>query len=124
MLKKVLLIALGAALALGIAVFAAFQLSPWPSVLLIRYAFNKGAAETAPSQAALVPKGVTALVDLSYAPAERDAKLDVFAPPAAKAPLPAVVWVPGGGVAAGPPGGLPRLPQPPAGHWPPTLPVR
>jgi acetyl esterase/lipase len=116
MLKKVLLIALGAVLALGIAVFAAFQLSPWPSVLLIRYAFNKGAAETAPSQAALVPKGVNALLDLSYAPAERDARLDVFAPAAAKAPLPAVVWVHGGGFVAGTRGDLTNYAKILAGH--------
>jgi len=36
-----------------------FQLSPWPSVLLIRHAFDQGAAETAAVIAPLVPRGVS-----------------------------------------------------------------
>ena len=30
---------------LGVGTWAAFQLSPWPSVLLIRWVFDRGAAE-------------------------------------------------------------------------------
>jgi acetyl esterase/lipase len=48
-----------------------------------------------------VPEGIAAERGLSYAPADRDALFDVFAPANAQAPLPAVVWVHGGGFVAG-----------------------
>ena len=101
MLKKLVLGVVGAFVVVGIGVYAAFQLSPWPSVLLIRYAFGQGGADSAAALATLVPKGIAAQRGLSYAPGDRDALFDVFAPANAPAPLPAVVWVHGGGFVAG-----------------------
>ncbi len=101
MLKKLFLVVVGAFVVIGAGIYAAFQLSAWPSVLLIRYSFDKGGAEAAASIAPLVPKGVSAQRDLSYAPGDRDALFDVFAPADAQAPLVAVVWVHGGGFVAG-----------------------
>jgi acetyl esterase/lipase len=101
MLRKLLLVAAGAIALIAAGVYAAFQLSPWPSVLLIRHSFDNGAKEAIASVAPHVPKGVFAQHDLSYAPADRDALLDVFAPANVSAPLPAVVWVHGGGFVAG-----------------------
>ncbi len=101
MLKKLFLVVVGAFVVIGAGIYAAFQLSAWPSVLLIRYSFDKGGAEAAASIAPLVPKGVSAQRDLSYAPGDRDALFDVFAPADAQAPLAAVVWVHGGGFVAG-----------------------
>jgi acetyl esterase/lipase len=101
MLRKLLLVVIGALVITGAGVYAAFQLSPWPSVLLIRYSFDKGAADAAASIAPLVPDGISAQRGLSYAPGDRDALFDVFAPADAQAPLPAVVWVHGGGFVSG-----------------------
>ena len=47
--------------ALGLLVLAtwlAFRLSPWPSVLLIRHAFDQGAAEASGKLARHVPPGL------------------------------------------------------------------
>lgn len=101
MLRTLVFVVTGGAVIIGAGVYAAFQLSPWPSVLLIRYAFANGGAEAAASIASLVPKDISAQRDLSYAPGNRDALFDVFAPAGARAPLPAVVWVHGGGFVAG-----------------------
>ncbi|HEY1965161.1 MAG TPA: alpha/beta hydrolase [Acidobacteriaceae bacterium] len=101
MLTKLVLAVIGAVVIIGAGVYAAFELSPWPSVLLIRHSFDKGGAEAAASIAPLVPEGVSAQRDLSYAPGDPDALFDVFAPTNAQATLPAVVWVHGGGFVAG-----------------------
>ena len=39
---KVLLLMLGSAAGLAVAVYVAFQLSPWPAALLIRWALDEG----------------------------------------------------------------------------------
>lgn len=101
MLRKFVLVVTGAVVIFGAGVYAAFQLSPWPSVWLIRYSFDKGGAEAAASVAPLVPKDVSAQRGLSYDSGDRDALFDVFVPTNAKAPLPAIVWVHGGGFVAG-----------------------
>lgn len=41
MLRKLILIAVGTALILAGSVYAAFQLSPWPSVWLVRHSFDE-----------------------------------------------------------------------------------
>lgn len=101
MLRRLILFAASALVIAGVVVYAAFRLSPWPSVLLIRHAFHKNGAAAAESIAQLVPKGLAAQHDLAYAPSDQDAVFDVFAPADAHAPLPAVVWVHGGGFVAG-----------------------
>jgi acetyl esterase/lipase len=82
-------------------VYIAFQISPWPSALLLRHAFNKGGVAMAQALEKHVPPGVTAFTDQHYDPADGDAYLDVFAPAAARGPLPLVVWVHGGGWLSG-----------------------
>lgn len=82
-------------------VYAAFKLSPWPSVLLIRYAFDEGARASQNSIAGLVPKDVVAQRGLSYAAGDRDALFDVCAPARTQGALPAVVWIHGGGFISG-----------------------
>lgn len=84
-------------------IYIAFQVSPWPSALLLRHAFNKGGVAMAQALEKHVPSGVTALADQHYDPADGDAYLDVFAPApsGAAGPLPLVVWVHGGGWLSG-----------------------
>ncbi len=101
MLKRLVLVVVGVVALIDAGVYAALQLSPWPSVLLIRHAFDQGAADAAKSTAPLVPKDISAQRGLNYSPGDRDALLDVFAPPNAQDHLPAVVWVHGGGFVAG-----------------------
>jgi acetyl esterase len=100
MLKKLVLILVGAVVVIGAGVYAAFQLSPWPSVLLIRNAFTEGAEEPKAQAARFVPPGITEQIGLRYGEAD-DAVLDVFVPPNTRGPLPAVIWVHGGGFIGG-----------------------
>jgi acetyl esterase/lipase len=93
------LVALIGALGAG---YAAFQLSPWPSVLLIRHMFSSDAATRNQALARHVPRGVTARLDIPYGEGPQT-RLDVFAPerPTGGAPLPTVVWIHGGAFVAG-----------------------
>jgi acetyl esterase/lipase len=101
MVKELVLIVIGVVIVVGAGAYAAYRLNPWPSVLAIRYSLDKGRAEAAASIAPLLPKDVSAQRDVSYLPGDRDALFDVFAPADAQVPLPAVVWVHGGGFVAG-----------------------
>jgi acetyl esterase len=101
MLRTVVLVLVGATAVIGAAVYASFQLSPWPSVLLIRYAFHKDAVAASASIASLVPKDVLAQRGLTYEAGDGSALFDVFAPANAPGALPAIVWVHGGGFVAG-----------------------
>jgi acetyl esterase len=101
MLRKAVLAIIGAVIVIAACVYAAFQLSPWPSALLIRHAFAENAAEVAASIEPLVPKDISAQRALSYAPDDPDALFDVFMPAGAQGPLPAVIWVHGGGFIGG-----------------------
>jgi acetyl esterase/lipase len=101
MWKKLSLAVVAGLAVLAAAAYTAFQLSPWPAVWLIRHSFDAGAAEASASVAGLVPTDGIARYGISYAPGDPDAVLDVYAPAAAKIPLPAVVWVHGGGFVSG-----------------------
>jgi len=85
---------------LGLAAFAFYKLSPWPTVWLVRHAFSEDAERRNAALAPLVPQDVTALLDQRYGAAER-ARLDVYAPAKPAGPLPAVVWIHGGAFVAG-----------------------
>jgi acetyl esterase len=66
MLRKLVLVLVGAVVIIGTGAYVAFQISPWPSVLMIRYAFHRGAIAAADSIVPLVPSGVSMQRDLSY----------------------------------------------------------
>lgn len=83
-----------------IGTFAAYQLSPWPYVWLIRCFFAAGAARASASIEPYLPNAISIEHELRYGPGQ-DELLDVFIPPDAKEPLPTVVWVHGGGFVAG-----------------------
>ncbi len=82
--------------AVTVLAYAAFELSPWPSVLLIRHWFDRETQTTLLALEKHVPAGVTSRLDEIYDPVDPDARLDVFRPGDAVAPLPAIVWVHGG----------------------------
>lgn len=101
-LKNILLSVLGVVTGLIVAGYAAFQWSPWPSVLMIRYAFGKGSDAASQSLQKHVPPGIAAVLDQHYDEGDADAYLDVFRPASAGAqPLPTIVWVHGGAWVSG-----------------------
>lgn len=89
---------------LGIGTWVAFQLSPWPSVLAIRWVFDRGAAEASDALRKHLPTGVTEQRGLRYDAADPNAWLDVYFPPQVQGSaqrLTTVVWVHGGGFVSG-----------------------
>ena len=90
--------------AAAVSVVAAFRVSPWPAVRLIRLAFDAGAARTSAALARHVPPGVESRLDIIYQPGDPQAMLDIHYPPGALPsgdPLPVVVWTHGGGFVSG-----------------------
>lgn len=93
-------LAAGVAL-LALAVWLAFQLSPWPSVLLVRQAFGQGSEQASAALQKHVPAGVREWRDLRYDSADPDGFIDVYAPADARGPLPTVLWIHGGAFISG-----------------------
>lgn len=86
---------------LALAVWLAFQLSPWPSVLLVRQAFGEGSAAASRALEKHVPAGLREWRDLRYDAGDPDGYLDLYAPADATGPLTTIVWVHGGGFISG-----------------------
>jgi acetyl esterase len=84
-------------------VLGAVEISPWPSALLIRWAFDSSGEWTNARLAPLIPAGITAHPDEIYDPLDPDARLDVFYPgsPEAGQGLLTIVWIHGGGFVSG-----------------------
>lgn len=104
-LLKILAWLIGIVIALAIAVWVAFQVSPWPSALLLRSAFEQNAQEQAAIMNKYVPtSGIDSTYNISYRNNDKDATMDVFTTTdAAKQDkkLPTVIWVHGGGWISG-----------------------
>lgn len=83
--------------------FLAFKLSPWPSALLIRSAFNKEAIKTNKALEKHVPAGVVAVTDVVYDPGDKNALMDIYYPSSVEQheKLPVIVWTHGGGWISG-----------------------
>jgi acetyl esterase/lipase len=84
--------------------FIALQVSPWPAALVIRFLFDRGGDAAAAALEKHVPAGVAEQLDLSYDPADGDAKLDVFYPAEIEGTdrtLLTIVWTHGGGWISG-----------------------
>lgn len=79
---------------------AAFATSPWPSVLIIRAVFDRGAAEASRKLAAQVPPGVSSATH-RYDPADPQGWLDIHRPASLPGGGPVVVWIHGGGFISG-----------------------
>jgi acetyl esterase/lipase len=97
--RKWFLWPIGSLLTIVICIVLAFNLSPWPSALLIRYVFESGAADVEKDMEQFAPTGIVELLNEQYQPDDGDAKLDVYFPEAHSAPgtfLPTLVWIHGG----------------------------
>jgi acetyl esterase/lipase len=99
-LKKWILGIIGSILLLVAAVYIAFQVSPWPESLLIRYEFDKNGEKTSQALEKYLPANVATIENEQYRPRDKDGYLDVFYPRSAAA-LPTVVWVHGGAWVSG-----------------------
>jgi acetyl esterase/lipase len=102
-LRLVILILIVAVLLLTTIVLS-FQISPWPSALLLRRSMDKGGIAVANALAKHVPAGVASQLNVRYGTPESDARLDVFYPSnleTADQALPTIVWIHGGGWLAG-----------------------
>ncbi len=74
----------------------AFNVSPWPGALLIRYVFEDGADKTLAAMEKHAPEGVASITNQRYRPDDSDAYLDVYFPEGTDRQLPTVVWTHGG----------------------------
>lgn len=100
-LPRILLVVVAVVLLLVMAVVVAFQLSPWPGVLLIRATPGADGLSEAAAIEKYVPAGMTSILDELYSADGPDARLDVFFPETATGPLPTIVWVHGGSFVSG-----------------------
>lgn len=98
-LKHVLLYSLIGLVGLVLLGYLVFQLSPWPSALLVRQAFESDARRVNTDLQPYVPPDVGSLLNQAYDLADEDALLDVYFPEKAalegRKLLP-VVWTHGG----------------------------
>jgi acetyl esterase len=94
---------LAALIALVSAAFAltAYFVTPWPSVLVIRAIFERGAAEASARLEADVPSGVRVERSIRYSATDPAAEMDVIRPPLGVALGPTIIWVHGGGFVSG-----------------------
>lgn len=85
-----------------IACFAFYKLSPYPSVWIIRYAFNKEAEKTNRKLKKFVPQHIHAIQNIQYDIKDHDAFLDVYYPSSIQHDgIPMIVWTHGGGLISG-----------------------
>ncbi len=83
------------------AVWVTFQVSPWPSALLIRRQFTQNDARVSQALQKYVPPGVVQVQNQHYRANDPDAYLDVFYPERTITPQPTIVWMHGGAWVAG-----------------------
>ena len=81
--------------------FAAFKFSPWPSALLIRYAFNSEAVKTNKALENHVPSNVKSIVNQQYDVSDKNAFLDVYIASDTERKQPVIIWIHGGGLISG-----------------------
>lgn len=82
-------------------IYIAFQVSPWPSSLLIRDEFTKGSIKISKALEKHVPSGIAQIENQQYKEGDKDAYLDVFYPDTTTKPQPTIVWVHGGAWVSG-----------------------
>lgn len=103
-MRKVLLWVVALVVVLAAAGYAAYQLSPWPRVLVIRYIFDKDAERVSAALEKHVPGGIAERRGIPYGDRGWDTQLDLFYPASIAGTdtiLPTIVWVHGGGWVSG-----------------------
>ncbi len=106
-LRRRLLVAGGILIGAIVVTAIVAAISPWPSVMVIRTVFEKGAASTVAEMEPYVPNTqLTEYRDIVYAPPtgslpQSDTTLDVYTPANGTAKLTTIVWVHGGAWVSG-----------------------
>lgn len=102
--RRVLLSAVGGLVGLAVAGFVVYQVSPWPSALIIRRGFDQEGKKVSEALSRHVPSGVAARLNEHYDLNDGDAYLDVYYPTEldnTDRTLPTVVWIHGGAWVSG-----------------------
>lgn len=94
-------IVLWVTMALVAVVFVARNVTPWPSVMIIRAIFDAGTEKVAAELEDHVPEDLTVREGIVYDPEDPDALLDIYSPAGPAGNRPTVVWVHGGGFVSG-----------------------
>lgn len=101
---KLLLWVMAFVAVIAVAIFAAIQVSPLPSVMFYRFIFSRGGLAMNAALAKHVPEGVSARLNQSYDTSDTDATFDTYHPAGVESTgeaLPTIVWIHGGGFIAG-----------------------
>lgn len=101
---KILKRALISIVIISVLIFLAFRISPYPSVWLIRYGFNKEAVRVNKELEKFVPPNINSITNVHYDQTDEDAYFDAYFPVDGKEPkakLPVIVWTHGGGLISG-----------------------
>ena len=91
----------GSLVALIVAGVVFWNVSPWPSVWLLRSAPDPAGLENAEAATRYVPDDIHGDLDVVYDETSPDGRLDVFRPEDAGTALPVIFWVHGGAFIAG-----------------------
>lgn len=97
--RRRLKIAAGSIVAALLVILLAFNLSPWPGAMVIRYVFERGAANVKVAMDTHIPGGVAIVSGERYREGDKDALLDVYTPESIAGTdqrLPTLVWTHGG----------------------------
>ena len=100
MIKKIVVIVLGAILALCLLLVVVFIASPKPTAILVQQLFEGGVA-VKPHNYDEIEKLVHVENDLSYDSAHQEGNLDIVAPKEFSGKLPVIFWVHGGAFLGG-----------------------
>ncbi|WP_209330692.1 alpha/beta hydrolase [Lunatimonas salinarum] len=103
-MKKIVKAVFLSLLALGAIAFLSFNLSPYPSVWIIRYAFNKEAVRVNKELEKHVPGNIETISNIHYDHKDPVAFMDAYFHPdsvKAKGKLPVIIWTHGGGLISG-----------------------
>src|SRR5690349_23745808 len=98
-MRRVVLWSGGILVLLIAALLLAFNLSPWPAVAVVTYAFSRSDGATNAKLEKHVPTGIVARRDIVYG-RSKDETFDLYHQDGARA-QPTIVWVHGGGYVAG-----------------------
>jgi acetyl esterase/lipase len=103
MKKRLTRILIGIGIFIAI-IFIAFKISPYPSVWMIRYAFDKEAVRVNQELKQFVPDNIAAIQHVRYDENDNDAYFDAYYhvdSVKTKTKLPVIVWTHGGGLISG-----------------------
>jgi len=101
MFRKILIRTIIVLLVLTAIGYIAFRVSPYPSAMVIRSAFDKGGVTANKALEKYVPKGIASKLNITYGSPTHDAKFDLYYPENTDVVLPTIVWTHGGGFISG-----------------------